>query len=59
MRTKKEPFNIKTLDESLREKYNNGEITIREAAVEFYEAGWTNYIDVERTRRWLIQKEEL
>ena len=37
--------NLKTLDESLFESYNNGEITVRQAAEKFCSAGWTNFVD--------------
>ena len=33
--------NLKTLNESLFESYNNGEITVRQAAEKFCSAGWT------------------
>lgn len=44
---------LKTIFESLEEKVKNGEITIREAAIALHKAGWTNYIDIEITKKLL------
>lgn len=44
---------IKTLNESLREKVLSGKMTIREAAREFCRCGWTNFVDEEFTIRTL------
>ena len=43
--------NLKTLNESLFESYNNGEITVRQAAEKFCSAGWTNFLDEGYTRK--------
>ena len=42
-------MNIPSILESLRADVENGKITIRDAAEELHEAGWTNYIDEEKT----------
>lgn len=34
----------------LGEKVENGKITIREAAIELYKAGWANFIDVDTAK---------
>lgn len=41
--------NLKTVDESLFESYNNGKITIHQAAGKFCSAGWTNFVDEDFT----------
>lgn len=46
-------FKIKTILGTLEEKVENGEITIREAAIELHKAGWTNFIDVDTTKKLL------
>nr|DAY98987.1 MAG TPA: hypothetical protein [Caudoviricetes sp.] len=43
-------FQIENILDYLEEKVENGEITIREAAIELYKAGWTNFIDVDATK---------
>lgn len=44
---------LKTILESLKEEVENEEITIEEAAIELHEAGWSNFIDIEKTKRLL------
>lgn len=44
---------MKTILQSLKEKVESGEITIREAAIRLHNAGWTNFIDEGATRRLL------
>lgn len=44
---------IKIITESLSDKVRSGKMTLREAAVKLYNAGWTNYIDIESTRKLL------
>lgn len=46
-------YNIPSILESLRADVEIGKITIREAARELHEAGWTNYIDEEKTKSLL------
>jgi len=36
---------MRSILESLRDKVENGSITIREAAIALHKAGWTNFID--------------
>ena len=44
---------IKTLDQSIRERYEAGKITLREAAIALCKAGWDNFIDEEKTAKRL------
>lgn len=44
---------MKTILQSLKENVEGGNITLREAAIRLHEAGWTNFIDEEATRRLL------
>ena len=44
---------VKTILVSLEEKVDSGKITIREAAIELHKAGWTNFIDIDATKRLL------
>ena len=47
-----DPFaDMKTLDQSLRDKYYSGEISLREAAERFHKAGWDTHVDLEATRK--------
>ena len=39
--------------QSLKENVEGGKMTLREAAIRLHEAGWTNFIDEETTRRLL------
>ena len=36
-----------------KEKVESGKITIREAAIIIHKAGWTNYIDIDKTKKLL------
>lgn len=47
-------FGIKSILESLRDDVLSGKITLREAAEELCETGWTNFID-EDTARSLLE----
>jgi hypothetical protein len=49
MRTK--PFEIPSILESYRNDVVSGVMTVEQAAKELCAAGWTNYIDVETTKR--------
>lgn len=49
----KNELNVKTIIESLKEDVENGKISVRKAAVRLHEAGWTNFIDIDRTRSLL------
>lgn len=44
---------MKNILESLKESVESGKITIREAAIKLYRAGWTNFIDVDKTKQLL------
>ena len=44
---------IKNIIDSLRDDVISGKMTLKEAAKELYESGWTNSIDVDATRRLL------
>ncbi len=46
-------FGIKSILESLRDDVLSGKITLREAAEELCEAGWTNFIDEDAARSLL------
>lgn len=50
---RKEPFDIPSITESLASDVTSGRITLHEAAVELHEAGWMNFLDLDRTRRLL------
>ena len=47
------PFDIPTITESLHNDVASGVMTVEQAAKELCAAGWTNYIDVETTKRLL------
>lgn len=44
---------MRTILQSLKENVEGGKMTLREAAIRLHEAGWTNFIDEETTRRLL------
>ena len=44
---------IKCILDALKEEVQNGSITLYQAAEELYNAGWINYIDVDRAKRLL------
>ena len=54
-KTKSNPFaGIKNILNSLAEKVEEGKITLRDAAIELYRAGWYNYVpSEEQTRKTL------
>ena len=39
--------------ESLKESVKSGKITIREAAIKLHKAGWTSFVDVDKTKQLL------
>lgn len=47
------PFEIPNILQSLRTDVESGIITIHEAAEELYRAGWSNFVDEEKTTRLL------
>jgi hypothetical protein len=46
-------YNLKPINEKLKDDVKAGKITIEEAARELHKAGWMNYIDVEKAKRLL------
>ena len=44
---------IKNILNSLEEKIESGNISIREAAIELHKASWINYIDIDTTKKLL------
>lgn len=44
---------IKNISDSLRDDVLTGKMTLKEAAVELYKSGCTNFIDEDATRRRL------
>ena len=51
-------FGIPILSESLKRRFQKGEITLYEAARKFYLAGWHPYVDVESTKKLLMDGNE-
>lgn len=49
----KKNYNVKIILESLKEDVVSGKISVREAAAELHKAGWTNFIDIDATRKLL------
>lgn len=41
---------MKNILQSLKDRVSCGNITITEAAIILHDAGWTNFIDVEKTK---------
>ena len=54
---RKEAFNIPSIHESIRADYDSGKITLYEAALEWYKAGWTPYISHDYARKKLNVKQ--
>lgn len=50
-RTKDGSYNIPTVDEGLYWEFVAGIITLEEAAQEFCKSGWTDYVDMDYTRK--------
>ena len=46
---------VRTLNESLYIRYQEGKITLHDAAREFYLHGWTNFVDEDYTIRMFNQ----
>lgn len=44
---------MRTILQSLKENVEGGKMALREAAIRLHEAGWTNFIDEETTKRLL------
>ena len=49
-------FEIPSILSSLRSDVESGLITIRQAAIELYEAGWMNWVDEEKAQGLLFGK---
>ena len=50
---KRKAFDIPGFHESVKREFEAGEITLEEAAIEFYKANWTFYIDIKYTKEKL------
>lgn len=44
---------VDTLDVSIAKRFRRGEITLLEAAREFYRHGWTNFVDESAALRFI------
>lgn len=44
---------MKTILESIKKEVNSGKITTEEEAIMLHEASWSNFIDIDRTKRLL------
>lgn len=55
---RKEPYNIKSILESLHDDVKSGKLSLQAAARELHLAGWTNYVDEEKTRQLLKLEQE-
>ena len=44
---------IETVNVSLLHKLERGEISLKDAARELCRCGWTNFVDIEATKRYL------
>ncbi|WP_160187719.1 hypothetical protein [Escherichia coli] len=51
IRNNKKPFDIPSFSESLKKDYEAGTIELKEAAIEFYKANWTAFVDIEYTKK--------
>lgn len=51
------PYEIPNILESIRKDLQSNRITIYQAAEELYDHGWLNFIDVEKEKSLLEQKE--
>lgn len=55
---RRKPYEIPTILQSLRQDVDAGRLTIEQAAEELCAAGWTNFVDVDRTKRLLYREEQ-
>ena len=53
MKENRKPLEVKGTLESLRDDVLSGKITLRKAAEELHESGWTNFIDEDAAWRLL------
>ena len=49
---------ISPADVSILKMVKSGKMSLRDAAIKFYEMGWTNFIDVDETKRILRKAEQ-
>lgn len=48
---------MKNILQSLKEKVESSNITLREAAIKLHKSGWTNFIDEETTKKLIKLKQ--
>lgn len=53
MSRKRKAFDIPGFHESMKKEYEAGLISLEEAAIEFYKANWTHFIDMDYTKKKL------
>lgn len=46
-------FNIPSFSDSIKRDFENGDITLEQAAQEFYQANYTFYVDMDYTKKKL------
>ena len=44
---------VRIADISIRDRFESGQITLKEAAREFCRLGWTNFVDEEAAMRYM------
>ena len=49
----RKPYEIPSILQSLRQDVDTGRLTIGQAAEELCDAGWTNFVDIVRTKTLL------
>lgn len=54
-KSKIKAFDIPNTTQSIKTDYEKGIITLKEAAIEFHTHGFTNFIDIEYTKRKLVK----
>ena len=55
---KKQQLIIPTADISIYREVKSGKLSLKDAAIEFCKLGWTNFIDIDATKRYLKRAEE-
>ena len=50
-RNSKKPLDIPSFSESLKKDFEAGTIELKEAAIEFNKANWTDFVDIEYTKK--------
>ena len=51
-------YHIDTADVSILKKVKSGKMSLKDAAIEFHKLGWTNFVDIDATKRILQKTEE-